>query len=219
MENETAAGAAVYSKPVLTIYDLFVLGFSNTFAWRCPSSHSLAFYNKHVSSRHLDIGVGTGYFMDKCRFPTATPSLTLLDLNRNSLETAAGRLARYRPQTIQADVLQPLALPTAGYDSVSLGYLLHCLPGSMVDKAILFRQARHWLNPGGSLFGTTILGRGVSHNPLAKSLLRIYNRRGIFSNRQDGAAGLEQGLAAHFEQYTIEIIGCVALFAATMKMK
>jgi hypothetical protein len=87
----------------------------------------------------------------------------------------------------------------------------------MSDKAIIFHQARRWLNPGGTLFGTTILGQGVPHNPLAKTLLRIYNRRGIFSNHQDDAAGLEQVLAARFEQYQTETIGCVALFAATMK--
>lgn len=212
IDKETAAGTAVYSKQVLSIYDLFVLGFSNKYAWRCPSQHILALYNQHVSGRHLDVGVGTGYFLDTCHFPTPNPALTLLDLNPNSLDVAAQRLVRYRPRTIQADVLQPLSLPTMGYDSIGLSYLLHCLPGAMDDKAILFRHLRSWLNPGGAIFGATILGQGVPHNLLARRLLHIYNRRGIFSNYRDDLFGLEYALANHFSEYQIEIIGCVALF-------
>lgn len=56
-----AAGAAVYSKPLLSGYDLWVLGFSNTFVWRCPTRLLLEFYNEHISGNHLDVGVGTGY--------------------------------------------------------------------------------------------------------------------------------------------------------------
>ena len=206
-------GTAVYSKRVLSIYDLFVLGLSNKYAWRCPSQHILDLYNQHVSRHHLDVGVGTGYFLDKCHFPTPNPSLTLLDLNENSLEVTAQRLARYQPRTIQADVLQPLSLPTTGYDSIGLSYLLHCLPGTVDDKAILFRHLRSCLNPDGVIFGATILGQGVPHNLLARRLMRIYNRRGIFSNYHDDFFGLEYALANHFSEYQIEIIGCVALFA------
>lgn len=217
MSDNVTPGTAVYSKRVLSLYDLFVLGFSNSFAWRCSRRQILSLYNRRVSGRHLDVGPGTGYFLDKCRFPIPDPALALLDLNRNSLEVAARRLRRYQPQTIRADVLRPLPPPTTGYDSVGLGYLLHCLPGTMADKAVLFRHLQPWLNSGGVIFGTTILGRGVPHNLLAKALLRLYNRRGIFSNGQDDRAGLEQTLAAHFDQYRIEIIGCVALFTATAK--
>ena len=217
MTDKALAGTVVYSKPVLLVYDLFVLGLSNTLAWRCSSQHILALFDQHISSNHLDVGVGTGYFLDKCRFPTATPSLTLLDLNQNSLDMAAQRLARYRPHTMQANVLQPLPLSGSGYDSISLGYLLHCLPGTMADKDTVFRHLQRWLNPGGALFGTTILGQGVPHNLPARALLHLYNRRGIFSNWQDDAATLEQILQAQFVQYQLEIIGCVALFAAHQK--
>ena len=64
-EDAAAAGTAAYSKPLLSIYDLWVLGFSNTFVWRCRTSIILAFYNQHVSGNHLDVGVGTGYYLDR----------------------------------------------------------------------------------------------------------------------------------------------------------
>src|SRR5262245_22523218 len=99
MENQTAkgsaeAGAAIYNKPLLAIYDLGVIGLSNTLAWRCPSHLILDFYNQHISANHLDVGVGTGYFLDKCRFPSSSPRIALLDLNPNSLEATAKRLRR-----------------------------------------------------------------------------------------------------------------------------
>ena len=57
------AGQAVYSPFVLRMYDWFVLGFSSRFIWRCPASEMRRLYDRNVSSRHLDIGVGTGYFL------------------------------------------------------------------------------------------------------------------------------------------------------------
>src|SRR5579871_5854730 len=99
MPTDTAqAGAAVYSKRILSVYDVLVLSISNTLAWRCPSARILDFYNHNISANHLDIGVGTGYFLDKCEFPSATPRLALLDLNPNSLSASARRLVRYRPE-------------------------------------------------------------------------------------------------------------------------
>src|SRR5215471_7704675 len=79
-----ARGAAVYTPSTLALYDLVVLGFSNSLVWKCSSRLILDFYNEHISGKHLDIGVGTGYFLDRCRFPTSTPTIALLDLNPES---------------------------------------------------------------------------------------------------------------------------------------
>lgn len=209
-----AAGAAVYTRPTLAVYDLLVLGFSNSWAWRCPSEHLLDLYNAHVGRVHLDVGVGTGYFLDRCRFPDARPHLTLLDLNPASLMVAARRLKRYAPATLQANVLVPLPLREAQFDSIGINYVLHCLPGSLGDKARALAHLRPLLRPGGVLFGSTILGGGVPHNPLARALLGIYNWRGIFSNARDTADDLIVALSQSFHSCTIDIIGCVALFTA-----
>jgi len=163
-ENAVAAGADVYSKSVLSIYNLYVLGFSNTFAWRCPSRLILDFYNEHISDNHLDVGVGTGYFLDRCQFPTPN-------------------------------------------------YLLHCLPGNFLSKGVVFENLKPLLgDDGGVIFGTTILGKDVRRNVLAKALMWIYNAKGIFSNVDDNAADLASVLKDNFGDYAIRIEGCVAFF-------
>jgi len=210
--DTAAAGAAVYSKPLLSVYDLLVLGFSNTFVWRCPSRLILAFYNEHISGRHLDVGVGTGFFLDKCRFPTSHPSLALADLNPNSLQVTAKRLARYDPTTYIANVLEPLPID-AEFDSIGINYLLHCLPGNLPSKGIVFQNLKPLLNKnGGVIFGTTILGTGIKRNVLAKMLMRAYNSKKIFGNTYDHAADLERVLKENFRDTSMQVVGCVAFF-------
>jgi SAM-dependent methyltransferase len=126
---EVKAAQAVYTPMVLAVYDWFVLGFSSRFAWRCLRSEMLAFYDQHIGARHLDIGVGTGFFLDHCQWPVARPELTLLDVNPHSLRAAARRTERFRPLMVQANVLDPLDLGEARFDSIGMNFLLHCLPG------------------------------------------------------------------------------------------
>jgi hypothetical protein len=68
------------------------------------------------------------------------------------------------------------------------------------------------------MFGSTILGEGVRHNPLAKQLMKIYNAKGIFSNLSDRQSDLEAGLKAYFDEHTIRIAGCVVLFSARKRL-
>jgi hypothetical protein len=63
------------------------------------------------------------------------------------------------------------------------------------------------LRDSGGIFGSTILGEGVRHNPLAEQLMKIYNAKGIFSNLSDRQSDLEAGLKAHFDEHTIHIAG------------
>ncbi len=212
--NTTETGAAVFSKRVLSIYDLFVLGFSNRLAWRCPSRKILDFYNEHVSGKHLDVGVGTGYFLDKCRFPVKKPLVALADLNPISLEKTARRLRRYRPSIHSIDVLKPFWVRPAGFDSIAINYVLHCLPGNMNNKGAAFHHLKAMLNPkGGVVFGTTILGQGVRHNLLAEALLLLYNAKGAFCNHWDNIDDLARVLKANFYEYELSTIGSVAFFA------
>ena len=208
-----AAGAAVYSKPLLSGYDLFVLGFSNTFVWRCPTRLMLEFYNENISGNHLDVGVGTGYYLDKCTFPTPNPTVALADLNENSLQATATRIERYRPIVHVANVLEPLDIKPAGFDSIALNYLIHCLPGNIVSKSVAFQNLKPLLNTeGGVMFGSTILCVGVRNNLIGRALMRIYNAKRIFSNRTDSATDLESVLQDIFRDYSMKVVGCVALF-------
>lgn len=212
--EQVAAGQAVYTRRVLHAYDLVVLGFSNRLIWNCPTPRLLAHYERHVTANHLDVGVGTGYFLDRCRFPSLTPRIALLDLNPNTLEFASKRIARYRPETHQQDVLLPLPAEIQRFDSVAINYLLHCLPGSIESKTVIFDHLRALMNPGAVLFGATLLSDGVPLGAFARRLMAFYNRKGIFSNRADSLHGLEHALALRFSDVCIHLAGCAALFSA-----
>lgn len=214
-DASTARGHAVYSPFVLRAYDLLVHGFSNRCAWKCPTATLRELFQQHLTGNHLDVGVGTGYFLDRVPFPTSSPRLVLLDANPHCLASTAGRLARYRPECWQADLLQPLALGSREpFDSVSLNYVLHCLPGRMEDKGIVLDHLQPLMKPEGVLFGATLLGQGTSQNWLARRLMSAYNRRGIFGNRDDTLDALQTIFASRFADVRITVHGCAALFVA-----
>lgn len=214
--SEVERGQAVYNPRMLKVYDGLVLGLSTPLVWGCKLAKLRELYDDNVSGRHCDIGVGTGYFLDKARWPEA-PAITLVDLNPNSLATASKRIERYTPATVTADVLQPLPgeLNAVQFASVGMNYLLHCLPGDMTDKAAtVFANVTPHLAPGGVVFGSTILTEGVRLPPHAKAMAKAYNRKGIFHNEGDSLDELAAALDGAFARHTVHVAGAVALFTA-----
>jgi SAM-dependent methyltransferase len=205
-------GQAVFTRPVLALYDWFVLGLTCNLIWRCSTGRTLELYRRHLSASHLEVGVGTGYFLDRSVFPSARPRVALLDLNPNCLERTAKRIARYAPETHCADLLAPLPI-AARFDSVGLNYVLHCLPGAFPEKGRVFGYLKGLLNPGGTLFGATLLSGGVPRGALARASMALYNRVGVFSNERDDLEGLESALRQHLREVRVEVAGCVALFS------
>jgi hypothetical protein len=214
--SAATAGAAIYTKRLLSVYDLAVIRVSNELAWRCPAQRTLAFYDEHLSANHLEVGVGTGYYLDRCTFPSSTPRLVLSDLSPNSLQMAAQRLQRYKPTVLLANALEPLQHDGPRFDSIALNYLLHCLPGAMQSKRVVFENVKPWLNPEGVVFGSTILGQGLRPNFLARQLMRLYNARRIFNNTADNLSALEAILKHSFRDYWTTMVGCVAFFTGRL---
>ncbi|SEJ21275.1 bifunctional 2-polyprenyl-6-hydroxyphenol methylase/3-demethylubiquinol 3-O-methyltransferase UbiG [Pseudomonas sp. NFR16] len=213
MTDSSAAGAAVYSPFTLALYDAWVLGISNRYAWRCPTKEVLLpFFRANTGLRHLDIGVGTGYYLANAQLPADT-QITLLDLNPSSLEAARRRIDRPGTRTLQHDVMTPIPGDEL-FDSISLFYLLHCLPGPLDAKAAIFGTLKHNLQPGGVLFGATILGDEAGHNGFGRKLMAVYNKKGIFGNRGDTQLGFEAHLRQHFRDVTLKREGKVLLFRA-----
>jgi SAM-dependent methyltransferase len=206
-------GQAVYSRGMLLAYDTLVVRLSNTLVWRCPAAEIRALYARHLTSVHLDVGPGTGYYLDHCRMPDRL-RLTLLDANPQVLSYAGERLRRYRPAVHTADVLKPISLPPGSFRSIGLSYVLHCVPGDIAAKAVLLDNLSPLLEPGGVVFGATILGEPDRHNAAGRALMRIYNRKGIFANTADTLDDLDRALAGRFARYELTVTGTVALFAA-----
>ena len=212
LSDDVYAAQAVYSRIVLRVYDLAVLGFSNRFLWRCPTSRLLALYNGHVTANHLDVGAGTGYFLDRCTFPGPSPRIALLDLNDNCLQRTSTRIARYHPEIIRANVMEAIPYTGQRFDSISMSYVLHCLPGSIQSNTRSLDHVTDLHQPGGVVFGATLLSQGVRRSLAARCVMEAYNRRRIFSNRSDSLTGLRDALSQRFDRFGLETVGSAALF-------
>src|SRR4029077_17877512 len=134
--------------------------------------------------------------------------------NSNSLRFAARRLRRYSPHTHRANVLEAWSLPEGAFDSVAMVNLLHCVPGTLRDKSVVFEHAQSVLAPGGVLFGATVLGREADHTKRSRKTMERFNSRGVFCNLDDRREDLEAGLSDVFATHQVEVQGAVALFTA-----
>lgn len=209
----TQAGAAVYSKTVLRLYDFWVHGLSNHYLWHGPTVQLHALYQQHTTNNHLEVGVGTGFFLKQVKFSRLKPRIVLMDLNTNTLEMVSQAIAHYQPAGVVNDILsvhQPV-LPL--FDSIAFNYVWHCLPPN-ANKEQAFTHLAQFLKPDGVLFGATLLGKDTKLNPIAKGLMTLYNQKGIFGNQYDSYAALESALAANFSRYDIRQVGTAAIFSA-----
>ena len=77
----------------------------------------------------------------------------------------------------------------------------------------MFENLAPLVNPGGVVFGATLLHGGVHRNRLARQVMKWNNARGIFSNAGDDVDGLQLVLETHLVDAVIEVVGCVALFS------
>ncbi len=206
-------GQSEYTRPLLKLYDPLVLGPIARFVWRCPATRLVERYRQRIRSRHLDVGPGTGYFLERSGLPDGSP-VTILDPNPNVLRHVSQRLVQLDITAVEADVLKPL--PVSGpFDSAALHLVIHCLPGPLPRKAAAVANVAAVLAPDGVLFGASVLGTSGRHTWAARRMLDAFNRQGGFDNLNDTEEGLGEILAASFEHVELETVGSVAIFAAT----
>lgn len=123
------AGSSTYTPFLLKLYDLVVLSISNSYAWHCSTTAvQLPLFQSSLGRRHLDVGVGTGYYpahalksssgsstnTNNSSNKTPCREITLLDLNPHTLDLAAARIAAAQPavkiRSVVADVTDPATL-------------------------------------------------------------------------------------------------------------
>lgn len=211
-DDPAYAGQKDYSRALLNLYDPLVLGPIARFVWQCPTSGLLERYRRHVRPNHLDVGPGTGYFLDRSGLAEGSP-VTIVDPNRNVLRHVTRRLRQFDVTAVEADVLKPL--PIAGpFDSAALHLVIHCLPGPMARKSAAVGNVAAVLAPSGVLFGASVLGTAGHHNRAARQFLAAFNRQRAFDNLADTESGLREILEASFDHVELDTIGSIALFAA-----
>jgi SAM-dependent methyltransferase len=211
-DDPSYKGQRGYNRFLLAIYDPWVLGFMTRAVWKVPIPPVVERYRRLLGRRHVDVGPGTGYFLEKAAPPDGT-EITLLDPNPNVLRKASRRLAAMHPIAVEADVMKPL--PVEGpFDSAALSYVLHCLRGPQSNKAAAIRNIAAVLAPDGVLFGGTVLGLGERHRPQARAVLRAFNWQGDFDNLGDTAEGLRRILEESFETVEVDVVGSTADFTA-----
>lgn len=206
-------GQSDYTRPLLKLYDPLVLGPIARFVWRCPTTRLVDGYRQHIRDRHLDVGPGTGYFLEQSGLPDGS-RVTILDPNANVLDHASRRLRHLDVTAVEADVLKPL--PVDGpFDSAALHLVVHCLPGPLPRKAAAVANVAAVLAPTGVLFGASVLGTSGRHTWAARRMLAAFNRQGSFDNLTDTETGLGEILGASFEHVELATVGSIAIFAAT----
>ena len=214
--EDVEAGQAAYTPTMLKLYNFLILRVIVPYIWRCPVGNVVRMYNENISSNHLEIGVGSGYFLENSVFPSDNPRLALMDLNPNSLQHTAQKVARYNPEIYRANILEPIDGDIKKFDSIGINAVIHCLPGTMSTKLVVFDNIKPLLNPGGVIFGSTILNIGVHQNWLTKRFMKKFNEDKIFCNLEDDRVTLETGLKERFTQSEIKVIGTAALFVAKL---
>ena len=215
MEHDDPAyrGQSDYTRALLRLYDPVVLGVVAKAVWRCPTARLEEGYRQHIRDPHLDVGPGTGYFIERSGLRDGS-RVTILDPNPNVLDHASRQLRRLDVTAVEADVLKPL--PVDGpFESAALNLVIHCLPGPMSRKAAAVTNVAAVLAPDGVLFGASVLGTAGPQTWLSRRVLAAFNRRGAFDNLGDTEAGLHEILAASFDHVEQEIVGSIAIFAAT----
>lgn len=212
VEERVGSPPVVFNQRMLRYYD-WLLEFTCNRVWHCPIPRTLELYAQHLSSNHLEVGVGTGYFLHRSHLPGPNPRLALLDLSPYCLKRTAARLSRYAPEVYRANALAPIELSVRCFDSIALNYVLHCMPGALSEKGVAFANLKPLLNESGVLFGSTVLRHGVRCDLGARAFMRLYNARRVFCNLEDSLADLRQALERTFRDVQIEVIGCVAQFS------
>ncbi|AXA33346.1 class I SAM-dependent methyltransferase [Francisella adeliensis] len=216
MSNKSSdAGQKIYSKTVLKIYNFWVLFFNNRFLWKCKTSNLVDLYSKNVSRNHLDVGVGSGYLLNKVR--NKLDKVTLMDLNPTCLDYVENVLKDKEVSKVQTDIL--VNVPESfhnQFDSIGANYLIHCLPDNNT-KDMVFKNLAKMLKSTGVAFGSTIINGYDSK--MAINVADKFNKKGIFDNENDSYEKIEQYIKENFENHEISQVGSVCIFSMSHPIK
>jgi hypothetical protein len=210
----TQDGIRIYGALLLPCYDFLIMKVLSPYVWRCPAHHYVDLYRNLMSNNHADIGVGTGYVLDRCEFKPGEARIALFDLQQNCLDYTVKRLARFHPEVYQCDAMEPIRVDADRFDSIALGGILHCIPGNMAKKGAVFDAIEPLMRSGATVFGYTILNHGVKKTLASRITYFILQKLRVINGLEDSATQLALELKKRFTFTDIKVAGCVAIFTA-----
>ena len=223
--------AAIYTPLILRLYDALVLSFSNAYVWTCSTKKVLLpFFREHLASstNHLDVGVGTGYYLtNSLDLLRGKDKVVLMDLSPHTLAMVTDRLQQgaglKQVESVMHDATKPWDRPAhlPKFSSISFFYVFHCMAGSSIAEKVdaVCGSLNHHLEPEqGVFYGATVLGAEANHNIIGKLFLWQYNRNGYFGNMNDKESDLRDALQKHFKEVEVVREGRVALFTAKRRV-
>lgn len=194
----------------LPLYDVFVNKINCHYVWKCNEKHIFLHYEKNIGRNHLEIGPGTGYFLQR-KYPVF--HLTLMDINKDTLQYTKKNLkGNYQHiSVIEHDIFkQPKRLDRV--NSVGINYVLHCVPGTLETKLETLINNIH-VGKDTTFFGATVIQDDTNQNFLSRTELYLLNKYKIFHNQNDY---IKNGILV-FEKngfyYEYNVIGNVFLFS------
>lgn len=217
--SKTKLSQNYFNKVSLIFYDLILYGVISKYAWGSSIARLDSHYKKYVRSNHLEVGVGTGFLLNRVAFDSIQPRLALMDLSRDCLEKTKLKVSRYAPETYIQNLLEPIGYDIPQFESIGVNYVMHCVPGNLIEKSIAFSHLQPLLSKEGVLFGTTVLSEDVHKNLLAKPVMWFLNFLGIFNNRGDNARDLKNYFENNFHLIEFEVIGVTAFFAVKQPLR
>ena len=201
-----------------------------------PIQGHLQLYHKYLSKslNHLEIGVASAYDLINCDIENnkSNINITLMDYDDHPLNMAKKQLLQHgfnesNLKTICTDILQlkPGMFEAnninKAYDTIAMGFLLHCIPGSMNEKfSIILNNLSSVMDENTKLFGMTVCNptQEILKRNRFKSLggfvISTAQRQGDMYNTQDTPQHVEDTLKQYFDDYKIEQVEFVTVFEA-----
>ncbi len=210
----TWLGQLYFSTMSHHLYDLGLYRLVSPFIWRCPTQQLMDNYVENISPNHLEIGVGSGYFLTQTLCEDFLRRLVLLDLNSRCLEKSVKRLREFAPCKLQQNILMPFDQAQVKHSSVGMNYVLHCIPGSFRTNQRIFAHVHSVLEDGGVFFGATLLPHPVRDNFVSWLFMKLLNAVGIFRNAEHCLADLQHTLESTFRDVELSVVGSAAIFRA-----
>ena len=194
----------------IKIYDFVVNDLNCKYAWRCHKNNIFKNYQNNLKNNHLEIGPGSGYFLNPKFHQKKIDNLFLMDINQPILKASKENLDKYYSniQTVNHNIFEK-SLNSLQIDSIGINYVLHCVPGSLDNKL-----EKLYLNlpKNTNIFGATVISDIDKQTPLSKLELKLLNHKGVFNNKLDFSNNFIDFVERNRLPYSYQIIGNVLIF-------